>query len=116
MNFKALKRDREISGYSDYANKILMCDYLDDYYKYGNINANLNDLLATYTNSYNTYDNSYKGIDNFDSINALSYSSMNNYYKCAFRYYLANVLKVDIYNENFSQYIGNLFHYILLQA
>ena len=38
---------------------------------------------------------------------------MNNYYKCPFRYYLANILKLDIYEEKFETYLGSLFHYVL---
>ena len=112
-NLEVKKNKREISKYSNNANMLLMSDYLDDYYKYGKVNENLKDLLATYENNYNSYDNKFKGIKNFSEDIVLSYSSMNNYYKCAFRYYLSNVLKIDIYNENFSQYIGNLFHYSL---
>lgn len=113
MDLEVKKNEREISKFSDSANKLLMSDYLDDYYKYGNVNDNLKDLIATYENKYNSYDNKFKGINSFNQDITLSYSSMNNYYKCAFRYYLANILKIDIYNENFSQYIGNLFHHSL---
>ena len=113
MNFMVEKRSREVSKYSDVANKLLMGDYLDNYFNYGIYNANLDDLLNTYSLEYNSFNNKFKGIKGFDNDIVLSYSIMNNYYKCAFRYYLANVLKIDIYNENFSQYIGNLFHYCL---
>ena len=38
---------------------------------------------------------------------------MNTYYQCSFRYYLANVLKLNIYEETFYTVLGNLFHYVL---
>ena len=43
----------------------------------------------------------------------LSYSSINTYNKCNFRYYLENILKINKYEESFQQKIGNLFHYLL---
>jgi len=113
MNFSVEKKSREITKYSDIANKLLLSDYLDNYFNYDIYNPNLDDLLSTYSLEYNSFDNKFNGIKTFDKDIVLSYSSMNNYYKCAFRYYLANVLKIDIYNENFSQYIGNLFHFCL---
>lgn len=113
MNLETIKRNREISKYSDLANQILLSMELDEYYKFGYVNENLKELINTYSTNYNTFDNKYKGINNFDNQIVLSYSSMNTYYKCAFRYFLANILKIDIYNENFSQYIGNLFHFCL---
>jgi len=113
MNLETIKRNREISKYSDLANQILLSMELDEYYKFGYVNENLKELINTYSTNYNTFDNKYKGINNFDNQIVLSYSSMNTYYKCAFRYFLANILKIDIYNENFSQYVGNLFHFCL---
>ena len=38
---------------------------------------------------------------------------MNSYYQCGFRYYLSNVLKLNIYEETFYTVLGNLFHYVL---
>ena len=38
---------------------------------------------------------------------------MDNYYKCGFKYYVENVLKLNIYEEKFANVIGNLFHHIL---
>ena len=43
----------------------------------------------------------------------LSYSSIDNYYKCAFKYYLNNILKIDEFEETFYTIIGSLFHYVL---
>jgi ATP-dependent helicase/DNAse subunit B len=43
----------------------------------------------------------------------LSYSKMQTYNKCAFRYYLSDILKLDIYEENFSTVIGSMVHYVM---
>ncbi len=68
---------------------------------------------------YNSYDNKFKGIDKNDlkdflknQLN-LSYSSLSNYHKCAFRYFLADVLKIDPYEDTFEGFIGSLFHDVL---
>ena len=38
---------------------------------------------------------------------------MDNYYHCAFKFYLSNILKLDYFEETIQTYIGNLFHYVL---
>ena len=43
----------------------------------------------------------------------MSYSSIDNYFKCSFKYYLSNILYIDKYEETFYTIIGNIFHYIL---
>ena len=43
----------------------------------------------------------------------LSYSSLDNYYHCSFRYYINNILKLNPYEETLATKIGNLFHYVL---
>ena len=43
----------------------------------------------------------------------LSYTSLNDYYKCSFKYYLKYILKVDINKEIITRYIGSIFHYVL---
>ena len=91
-----------------------------DYDTYGNLSP---DLLiyqnSIKNNTYNTFDNKFKEIDNkllLDYLNNnlnLSYSSINNFNKCAFRYYLANILKIDPFEDSFDTFIGSLFHNVL---
>lgn len=109
-------------NYNDSYNKIKFCYYLDLYRNYGenSINKNdLNDLNSTYNIKYNTYDNRYTGI-NKDSLMEylnnklnLSYSSVNNYYECGFKYYLSNILNIDKFEKTFYMDLGNLFHNML---
>ena len=107
-------------NYSDMANKCLYAMYLDDYIKYGIKNKDLDKLYTSYgENNYLSYNNAFTGIDKDKLINylnnelTLSYSSIDNYYKCCFKYYLSNVLKVDLYEETFMTIIGSLFHDVL---
>ena len=107
-------------NYSDLANKTLFTAYLDDYVKYGIKNKDMSYLSYNYgINDYLSYLNEFKGIDKNSLLKylnnelSLSYSSLDNYYECAFKYYLSNILKLDEYEETFYTIIGNLFHYVL---
>ena len=93
---------------------------LDNFKKYGLISEDLKVYQNNLDNpTYKTYDHTFKGIDNKSLKEylgkglTLSYSSLNNYNKCAFRYYLDNVLKLDPFEETFDTFIGSLFHDVL---
>ena len=107
-------------NYSNNLNKLYLGMKLDDFYKYNLKDKTLIDLFSTYKDiNYLTYDNKYKVVNNDlirtylnNKIN-LSYSSMNNYFKCKFRYYIENILKLNIYEDTFQIFIGNLYHDVL---
>lgn len=119
MNTKIIVPKIEYN-YSNLYNKITLSSKLDNYYKYGTKDHILSFLYYNYSNlDYNTYKNTYKRIS-LDKINKLfqdklllSYTSVDTYYKCAFRYYLQYVLKLSKYEETFMQNIGNIYHYML---
>ena len=90
----------------------LVSEY-DKYFKYGARGECFDVLAHNYMIKYNSYDNRFTGIKRDKNKLFLSYSKMNIYNKCAFRYYLANVLKLDVFNENFSAIIGRMVHYIM---
>lgn len=105
---------------SDIYNKLVLARKLDNLIKYNEIDEELNYLYSNYSNiEYLNYDNKFSGIDKnlfykyIDNKILLSYSSIDNYNRCGFRYYISNILKLDKFNETFMTYIGNLFHYIL---
>ena len=93
---------------------------LDSYNKYGVVSKDLV-LLKNYYNDfkYADYSNKYSMIDKnslFDFLGnklSLSYSSINNYYECSFKYYLDSVLRLNKYEDSFEITIGNIFHHIL---
>ncbi len=68
---------------------------------------------------YSSFDNKYKLIDKskiknfFNNGLTLSYTSMNDYYMCSFRYYLDYILKVNKYEDTFEAIVGTIFHKIL---
>ncbi len=108
---------------SDAYNKKLLLIEKDENKKYGTKNATFKQLSSHYKDEpFETYDNGFKGIDK-DALNAylenkltLSYSSMNTYYKCSFRYYLDNILKVNKFEDTFEQVVGTIFHEVLSLA
>jgi hypothetical protein len=123
LNLEIIREDTNNYNYSNIYNKLVLSKKLDKLIKFNEKEKDLNLLYSNYQNIlYSTYDNSYKNIDKNlfkEYINnnlLLSYSSLDNYYRCGFRYYITNILKLNKYEETFSIYIGNLFHYILSKA
>ena len=112
----------EYSKYSDDINKILLTKSIDELIKFNIYNTNLDILYNNYGINYMTYSNKFNGIDknllykHLDNNLNLSYSSMDNYYHCSFKYYLSNILKLDYFEETIQTYIGILFHYVLSKA
>lgn len=99
--------------------KIRLTKLLDQLIKYGIMSDELS-LLYNNTNvDYLTYSNKFSGIDNELLIKkllpklTLSYTHLDSYYHCAFKYYVSHILKLDKYEENFNTVIGTMFHYIL---
>ncbi|MGN0973724.1 MAG: PD-(D/E)XK nuclease family protein [Bacilli bacterium] len=92
---------------------------LDNLKKYGEKDKDLDLYYNTLDINYDTYDNKYKTISKDKLLKylnnnlLLSYTSMNDYYKCSFKYYINHILKVDKFEDSFNIFIGNLFHYIL---
>lgn len=118
MNLEVVTENTTLDN-SHLSNKIKLCKYLDDYYKYNIKNPDMNTLLNNYDLPYKNYDNKYNLINRntleklINNKLNLSYSSMQSYNECSFKYYIQNILKLDVYEDKFSSYIGTLFHHIL---
>ena len=101
-------------------NKLKLVSEKDENSKFGTITDNLLKLSSHYKDmKYNSYDNKYKMIDKskikdfFKDGLTLSYTSINDYYMCSFRYYLDYVLKVNKFEDTFEATVGSIFHKIL---
>ena len=105
--------------YSEKYNRLVLARKLDDLIKYNIKDDELNLLYSNYKDTnYLKYDNKFKGIDKDNFLKyinslSLSYSKVDDYFKCSFKYYLNNILKIDKNEETFMTYIGKLFHHIL---
>ena len=113
------KQDESLISYSEIYDKIKLTKKIDNLIKYGINDSYLEILYNNYEIDYDTYNNQYTKINKdkllqyLDNKLLLSYSSLDNYYHCGFRYYIGNVLKLNTYEESLSTKIGNLFHYVL---
>lgn len=115
-----IKKEKITYNYSNLYNRLSLASKIDTFVKYSEKKDDLELLYSNYQDiPYLTFNNNYKKIDidklkdYMDNKLTLSYSAMNTYYQCGFRYYLANILKLNIYEETFYTVVGNLFHYIL---
>lgn len=113
------------NNYSDNLNKERLINKLDNLRKFNDVSNTLDKLYATYgKNNYLNYNNKFKGLTSLQTQNLinqisndsklkLSYSSMNSFFECNFKYYLENVLKVK---EPFGTYytkLGTVCHGVL---
>ena len=106
-------------SYSEINDKVNLTKKLDNLIKFNIKDDTLETLYSNYEIPYNTYDNKYTKINKnnlleyIDNKLLLSYSSLDNYYHCGFKYYINNILKLNPYEETFYTIIGSLFHYVL---
>lgn len=101
-------------------NKLKLVSEKDENSKFGTVTDDLLKLSSHYKDmKYSSFDNKYKLIDKskiknfFKNGLTLSYTSMNDYYMCSFRYYLDYILKVNKYEDTFEAIVGTIFHKIL---
>ena len=116
---KLNKIENEYEYISKDYTKYLLCKNLDEYTKFGNITNELKKLNNLKTN-YKTYDNSYTNI-NINTFKKyinnnlhLSYTTLDTYFKCSFRYYISNIIKLkEEYEDTINIIFGNIVHSIL---
>lgn len=118
-NLEVVKEHEVSLEYSDNYNKIKLGEYLDKYNLYGEKASDLEILYSNYDIDYNSYDNQFTGIDkdtyleNISYPLRLSYTSLNSYNECKFKYYINQVLKLNDFTDTFQTFIGGMYHYIL---
>ncbi|MDD3305326.1 MAG: PD-(D/E)XK nuclease family protein [Bacilli bacterium] len=110
-------------SYSSIQDEIALSKKLDKLVKYDELESDIAVLYYNYPNIlYKTYNNSFRGLNNSNLLEylkpklRLSYSAIDDYFKCAFKYYINYVMKLRDREEKFHLTIGNLFHYVLSQA
>ena len=118
-NFKVITDYQDDYSYSNIYNKIRLGKKLDIYNFFGKKDKKLSLLLNNYDIGYQSYENSFNKINYDEYIEnlayplKLSYTSLNAYNECPFKYYVKNVLKLEEYEDTFPAFIGSLFHEIL---
>ena len=118
-NMEVVDKKEDTYTHSNTYNKLRLASKLDTYNRYQEITPMLKELYTHYQIDYQTYDNQFKGINQNTYLEhlpyplKLSYTSLNSYNECKFKYYLNYVLKVSKYEDTFQAFIGNLYHKIL---
>jgi ATP-dependent helicase/DNAse subunit B len=105
---------------SNLYNEIKLTSLKDEFNKYGTTSDELFSLASTYKDlPYNTFDHRFSGfpassLKKFlnDKL-GLSYTKVDNYYKCPFSYYLTYILDLNIYEDTFYTKLGTLYHAVL---
>lgn len=116
MNLKTSTYNEDNISYSIIKDKIRLCDKMDELIKYGTKDEELSILNSNYKIDYKKYDNTFNNITNIkEYINkiTLSYSTLNTYMECPFKYYMTNIIKALPYEDTLSTKIGTIFHKIL---
>lgn len=83
------------------------------YNLYNEKSENLDKGYETFNKKYNLYNSEYSGNENIsEDVIKLSYSKIDDYTNCPFKYYLKNYLKLPE-KENESTELGSLIHFVL---
>lgn len=119
LKLEIISPEEDPLTFSNLYNEIRLAEKLDLYHLYGEKDSNLSRLYTHYNIPYNTYSNAYTNIStdtyltNLPYPLKLSYTSLNAYNECSFKYYIKYVLKLDKYEDNFPAFIGSMYHKIL---
>ena len=118
-NISVIKGFTTISAYSDLNNKIILANKLDKLIKFNELDDTTIVLNNNYNIPYNEYNHKYKTVNKDRLIGVIdgklnfSYSNIEKYYECPFKFYLKSILKIDEYNDTLDTLIGNAFHHTL---
>lgn len=118
-NLDVIKEFSDSYSYSNKYNIIRLGEKLDNYKLYGEKDEYLEELNTHYNIDYSSYSNKFNGINRdlfLEKLSypfKLSYTALNSYNECSFKYYLNYVLKLSDYESTFASFVGNLYHEIL---
>lgn len=115
---KKIEIDKRVS-YSKLFSELEYAKDLDKLYKYSDISKN----LAMYQNNldikYREYNNTYFKVDKkmlkerLEEGITLSYTSLESFNECRFKYYLGRIMNLNIFEESFKTVMGSITHHIL---
>ena len=118
LEVKKIDIDKKVSFSKKYSELEYAMD-LDNLYKYNDESKYLKVYQNNLNIPYREYNNKFTNIDNAllkerleEGIN-LSYTSLETYNECSFRYYIAKILNLDVFEESFKTIIGDIVHHIL---
>jgi ATP-dependent helicase/DNAse subunit B len=119
LEVKEIENDASVS-FSELNTKLQYASDLDDLYKFNIVSDNLNLYKNSKLNlNYLEYDNKFSGINEellksrIGNELILSYTNLEMYNECAFKYYLSKILKINSFQDSFKMQLGNIAHHIL---
>lgn len=115
VEVKIEKAERPMITYAPELDQIRLGKLLDLYYRYSKTDNDLFTLHATWPElPYRSYSHQFTGIDVNDLSpllkRKLSYTAIDQYYRCGFLYYLERVLNIKRNQNDDALFVGNLFH------
>lgn len=118
MDVKTIDIDKKVS-YSRLYSEICYAQDLDNLYKYNDESKYLKIYQNNLNIPYREYNNKFTSINKsllkerlLEGL-SLSYTSLETFNECSFKYYLSKILRLDIYDESFKTIIGQVVHHIL---
>lgn len=103
--------------YSQTYSSICLGEMLDTFLIYGEKHPDLEKLLVSFQDfPYRSYQHAYKKIPLYldpEKPFYLSYSSLNDYALCKFKYYSKYILKLEKSEQTFPTVLGNIYHDVL---
>ena len=118
LEVKNINIDKKVSFSKKYSELEYAMD-LDNLYKYNDESKYLKVYQNNLNIPYREYNNKFTSIDNvllkerLEEGVTLSYTSLETFNECSFRYYLSKVLNLDVFEETFKTVIGEIVHHIL---
>lgn len=119
LEVKEIENDASVS-FSLLNTKLQYASDLDDLYKFNVVSDNLNLYKNSKLNlNYLEYDNKFSGVNEelfksrIGNELILSYTNLEMYNECAFKYYLSKILKINSFQDSFKMQLGNIAHHIL---
>ncbi len=115
--------DKSDKFYSHLDEALVYASFMDRYIKYNEKSSLLDSYYAHFKEiPYRSYQNDFTGISsekwNREKTEKLhlSYSSIDQFFRCNFRYYASQLLKLEPRIETFDTKVGTLFHTVLALA
>jgi len=111
------KNENYLESYNERYSKLRFNQLLDDFNKYNIVSEELKALNNAIDNR--KFSNGNKTIkskklkEKLENGMILSYTSISEYYKCPYSFYLNRVLRIRKTSSNDNLFIGNLFHDVL---
>ncbi len=116
LNELDIKKEKPSLILEEYSSKIAKLFYSKENQVFQNfyINSDYNKVYKEYFKELESFDNTYNRIKEETPFDLkYSYSSLNEYFECPFKYYLKYILKIDSFEDTFSTKAGNFAHEVL---